>query len=321
MQFNRLGRSGLKVSQFSLGSWMTFGRGVDQAMTKRCIHEAFDRGVNFFDHAEAYAQGRAEEYCGEVLKEFRREDLILSSKVFWGGSGPNDRGLNKKHVIEACHAALRRLQIDYIDLYFCHRPDPETPIEETIRAMDILIQQGKILYWGTSEWSAEQLQEVFGVAKDLGMTPPTMEQPEYNLFNRQRLEVEYAPIFEEYGIGTTIWSPLASGLLSGKYNKEIPDGSRATLPGMDWMQERILTPERLAAVSKLQDLASSLDCSVGQLCLAWCAKNPNVSTVITGATKLEQLQENLGAIDVVEKLDKETMKLMEKTCDQTSTVK
>ena len=315
VKYQRLGRSGLKVSQFSLGSWLTFGRSVDQDMTKRCIHTAFDLGVNFFDHAEAYAQGRAEEFCGEVLTEFRREDIVLSSKVFWGGDGPNDRGLNKKHVFEACHAALKRLRVDYIDLYFCHRPDPDTPIDETVRAMDLLIQQGKILYWGTSEWSAEQLTEAYEVSEQLGLTPPTMEQPEYNLFNRDRMEREYAPLFEKYQLGTTIWSPLASGLLTGIYNQEIPEGSRATLAGMEWMKDRILKPERIEAVRKLQDIAGDLGCSVSQLALAWCAKNPNVSTVITGATRIEHVEENLKAADVLDRLEPSIMSAIEEVCE------
>ena len=290
---------------------MTFGRGVDLDTTKACIREAYDRGVNFFDHAEAYASGRAEEFCGEILSEFRREDLVLSSKVFWGGSGPNDRGLNKKHVFEACHAALKRLRTDYLDLYFCHRPDPETPVEETVRAMHLLVQQGKILYWGTSEWPAELIEEAYRIADSNYLTPPTMEQPEYNMFNRHRLEIEYVTLFEEYGLGTTIWSPLASGLLTGKYNDGIPAGSRATLSGMEWMQERILKEERIEAVKKLQTLASDLDCSVAQLAIAWCAKNDNVSTVITGATKVEQVVENLEALEVVEKLSDEVINSIE----------
>ena len=320
MQYNRLGSSGLKVSQFSLGSWMTFGRGVDQEITKKCIHEAFDQGVNFFDHAEAYAQGRAEEFCGNVLRDFRREELVLSSKVFWGGSGPNEKGLNKKHVIEPCHAALKRLHVDYLDLYFCHRPDPDTPIEETVRAMELLIQQGKVLYWGTSEWSAEQLEAAYSAAERLGMTPPTMEQPEYNLFNRDRMEIKYLPLFDKYGLGTTIWSPLASGLLTGKYNQGIPEGSRATLSGMEWMKDRILKPERLEAVGQLMEIAGDLSCSVGQLALAWCAKNPNVSTVITGATKIEHVRENLAAAELVDKLDDDLMKTIDGICAPAATI-
>ncbi|MEE2904453.1 MAG: aldo/keto reductase [Myxococcota bacterium] len=311
MQYARLGRSGLKVSKLSMGSWMTFGRGVDLDTSKACIREAYDRGVNFFDHAEAYARGRAEEYCGEILSEFRREDLVLSSKVFWGGSGPNDKGLNKKHVFEACHAALKRLRTDYLDLYFCHRPDPETPVEETVRAMHLLIQQGKILYWGTSEWPAEKIEEAYRIADSNYLTPPTMEQPEYNMFNRHRFETEYASLFEDYGLGTTIWSPLASGLLTGKYNDGIPPGSRATLSGMEWMQDRILKEERIDAVKKLQVIAGDLGCSIAQLAIAWCAKNDNVSTVITGATKVEQVVENLDALEVTEKLSDEVMASIE----------
>jgi len=294
-----------------MGSWMTFGRGVDLETSKACIREAYDRGVNFFDHAEAYARGRAEEFCGEILSDFRREDLVLSSKVFWGGSGPNDKGLNKKHVFEACHAALKRLRTDYLDLYFCHRPDPETPVEETVRAMHLLIQQGKILYWGTSEWPAEKIEEAYRIADSNYLTPPTMEQPEYNMFNRHRFETEYASLFEDYGLGTTIWSPLASGLLTGKYNDGIPPGSRATLSGMEWMQDRILKEERIDAVKKLQVIAGDLGCSIAQLAIAWCTKNDNVSTVITGATKVEQVVENLDALEVIEKLSDEVMAAIE----------
>ena len=290
---------------------MTFGRGVDLETSKACIREAYDRGVNFFDHAEAYARGRAEEFCGEILSDFRREDLVLSSKVFWGGSGPNDKGLNKKHVFEACHAALKRLRTDYLDLYFCHRPDPETPVEETVRAMHLLIQQGKILYWGTSEWPAEKIEEAYRIADSNYLTPPTMEQPEYNMFNRHRFETEYASLFEDYGLGTTIWSPLASGLLTGKYNDGIPPGSRATLSGMEWMQDRILKEERIDAVKKLQVIAGDLGCSIAQLAIAWCTKNDNVSTVITGATKVEQVVENLDALEVIEKLSDEVMAAIE----------
>lgn len=290
---------------------MTFGRGVDLETTKACIREAYDRGVNFFDHAEAYASGRAEEFCGEILSEFRREDLVLSSKVFWGGSGPNDRGLNKKHVFEACHAALKRLKTDYLDLYFCHRPDPETPLEETVRAMHLLVQQGKILYWGTSEWSADLIEEAYRIADSHYLTPPTMEQPEYNMFNRHRVETEYAALYEEFGLGTTIWSPLASGLLTGKYNNGVPAGSRATLSGMEWMKDRILKQERIEAVKQLEILAGELDCTVAQLAIAWCAKNENVSTVITGATKVEQVSENLDALKVIEKMSDEVMSSIE----------
>ena len=311
MLYSRLGSSGLKVSKLSLGSWMTFGRGVDLETTKACIREAYDRGVNFFDHAEAYASGRAEEFCGEILSEFRREDLVLSSKVFWGGSGPNDRGLNKKHVFEACHAALKRLKTDYLDLYFCHRPDPETPLEETVRAMHLLVQQGKILYWGTSEWSADLIEEAYRIADSHYLTPPTMEQPEYNMFNRHRVETEYAALYEEFGLGTTIWSPLASGLLTGKYNNGVPAGSRATLSGMEWMKDRILKQERIEAVKQLEILAGELDCTVAQLAIAWCAKNENVSTVITGATKVEQVSENLDALKVIEKMSDEVMSSIE----------
>ena len=306
MIYRRLGRSGLKVSVFSLGSWVTYGGQVGRDRTKACIREAYDAGVNFFDNAEAYAGGKAEIVVGEAIAELRREDLVISSKVFWGGDGPNDQGLSRKHVTEACHAALKRLRTDYLDLYFCHRPDPNTPIEETVRAMDTLIQQGKVLYWGTSEWSAAQIQEAYETAYKLGLTPPTMEQPQYNLFHRHRVEVEYAPLYETRGLGTTIWSPLASGLLTGKYDHGIPADSRAALPGYSWLANEFTT-ERIEAVKRLKPIAAELGCTRAQLALAWAASNPNVSTVITGASRVEQLRENLAALRVLEQLDADVL--------------
>lgn len=314
MNYRRLGKSGLKVSELSLGSWVTYGGQVGDGPAKACLHAAHELGVNFFDGAEAYSQGRAEEVMGRVIKEskWRRESLVLSTKVFWGGDGPNDTGLSHKHVIEGVHAALRRFQTDYVDLAFCHRPDPNTPIEETVRAMDILVRQGKVFYWGTSEWSAKELQDAFAIAKEHGLTPPTMEQPQYNLFVRGRVEVEYEPLYEAHGLGTTIWSPLASGVLSGKYQQGVPQGARLGMPEYEWLQKRLLTPAHLASVGRLEPIAKELGCTLAQLSLAWCLKNPRVSTVITGATKPEQVHENLKALEVVPKLTPDVMARVEK---------
>lgn len=310
MIYRRLGRSGLNVSVLSIGSWLTYGGHVGDDTARACLRAAVEAGINFVDGAEAYSGGKAEELVGKAVTELRRESLVLSSKVFWGGDGPNDRGLSRKRVMEACHAALRRLRTDYLDLYFCHRHDAETPIEETVRAMDVLVRQGKILYWGTSEWSAEQIREAHRAAHALGCTPPTMEQPEYNLFHRARVEREYAPLYDEPGLGLTTWSPLASGILSGKYNEEIPDGSRLSLPRMAFLHKG-LTSERLAKVAQLQGIAAELGCTAAQLALAWCARNPRVSTVITGASRPEQVRENLGALAVMERLDAGTVARIE----------
>lgn len=307
MIHNRLGRSGLKVSRFSIGSWVTYGKQCDEKITRECLLAAFEGGVNFFDNAEAYAQGNAETVVGRVLSELSRKDYVVSSKVFWGGEGPNDVGLNRKHVTEACHAALRRLQVDYLDLYFCHRHDPETPVDELVRTMNTLIQQGKILYWGTSEWTAEQLQEAYDSAERLGLEGPTMEQPQYNMFHRSRLETELGPLVEKYGLGTTTWSPLASGLLTGKYNDGIPEDSR--LHREAWLQEFVFEglDDKVARLRRLQEVADGLGCTMAQLALAWTAKHPNVSTVITGASRVEQVHENLASLAVLEKLDGEIM--------------
>lgn len=313
MNYRRLGRAGLKVSELSLGSWVTFGGQVGDGPTEACMKAAYDAGVNFFDGAEVYAKGQAELAMGRVLKKFgwRREGLVLSTKLFWGGDGPNDTGLSHKHVIEGFHAALARWQVDYLDLCFCHRPDPNTPIEETVRAMDVLIRQGKVFYWGTSEWSAHDIATAFKVAREEHLTPPTMEQPQYNMLVRERFEKEYAPLFRETGYGTTIWSPLASGVLSGKYNAGVPAESRLTLPNYDWLKESLLKPVNLEKAKALAPVAKELGCSQAQLAIAWCLKNPNVSTVITGATKAEQVVENMKALDVVPKLTDEVMARIE----------
>jgi voltage-dependent potassium channel beta subunit len=309
MTYRRLGRAGLKVSELSLGSWVTFGGQVGDEPTEACMKAAYDAGVNFFDGAEVYAKGQAELAMGRVLKKmgWRREGLVLSTKIFWGGDGPNDQGLSHKHVLEGFHAALKRWQVDYLDLCFCHRPDPNTPIEETVRAMDVLIRQGKLFYWGTSEWSAAEIEAAFKAAKELHLTPPTMEQPQYNMLVRERFEKEYAPLFKDHGYGTTIWSPLASGVLSGKYNDGVPKESRFTLSNYDWLKEKLLAPENLAKAKALGPIAKELGCTQAQLALAWCLKNPNVSTVITGASRAEQVVENMKALDVVPKLTADVM--------------
>jgi voltage-dependent potassium channel beta subunit len=302
MQYNRLGKSGLRVSRFSIGSWASFGVHVDEAKARKILTTAIEGGVNFIDNAEAYAGGRAEKIVGSVISDFRRESLVISSKVFWGGSGPNDRGLSRKHVVEACHGALRRLGIDYLDLYFCHRPDPETPVLETALAMDILIRQGKVLYWGTSEWTVEQLRELYTVCENHGLIKPQMEQPQYNMFHRLRVESELRPLYEEQGLGTTVWSPLASGILTGKYNDGIPKGSRLDQEQYKWLASEV-TPERVQKVRDLSALAADLGCSMAQLALAWAARDPSqVSTVLTGASRPSQVEENLKAEAVIEKL-------------------
>ena len=303
MEYRQLGRSGLRVSLFSLGSWVTYGGSVDDAVARKCLLAAYERGVNFFDNAEVYAGGRAEEVVGEVLSELRREDLVLSSKVFWGGEGPNDTGLSAKHVIEGCHGALRRLRTDHLDLYYCHRPDPHTPIEETVRAMDILVRQGKVLYWGTSEWPASKIIEACQVAERRNMVPPTVEQPQYNLFHREAVEHELKQLCEVYGLGLTVWSPLASGLLTGKYNDGVPEGSRLASPRLDWLRDRLLTEDKLERTRRLGRIAEGFGCSLAQLALAWAAKNPCVSSVITGASRPEQVVENIGALPVLTKLN------------------
>ena len=308
MEYRRLGKSGLKVSALSFGSWVTFANQVDDRAASELMGIAYDAGVNFFDNAEAYAHGESELIMGRALKKagWGRDTYCVSSKVYWGGQLPTQRGLSKKHVHDACHAALRRMQVDYLDLYFCHRPDLETPIEETVRAMGDLIAQGKVLYWGTSEWTAEQIAEAAGVARSLGLPGPTMEQPQYNMLVRDKVEREFHRLYETVGIGTTIWSPLASGILSGKYAGGIPAGSRMTLPEYGWLRVRLEGEEgrkQVAKAKELEAVASGLDASLAQLAIAWCLVNPNVSTVILGASRASQLQENLAALELVARLD------------------
>ena len=316
MEYRHLGSSGLRVSALSLGAWITYGAQVGEDLTKECMVAAREAGVNFFDNAEAYAGGKAEVLMGRVIRqsEWKRPDLVISTKIFWGGKGPNDRGLSRKHVIEGVDASLRRLDMDYVDIVFCHRPDYHTPIEETVWAMNLLIQQGKAFYWGTSEWSAEEIMRAVGVARREHLIPPVVEQPEYNMFHRERVEREYAPLYDEIGLGTTVWSPLASGVLTGKYNDGVPAGSRLSLTGYDWLRQSVLGeqgPERLAKVRDLMPVARKLDCTMAQLALAWCLKNPRVSSVITGATSAAQVRENMMALDVVERLSNDVMERIE----------
>jgi len=323
MEYRRLGNSGLKVSALSYGSWVTFSAQLDVSRAKEAMAVAYDYGVNFFDNAEVYANGESERIMGEVLKElgWPRDSYIVSSKVFWGSvrdPRPTQAGLSRKHVTEACHQALQRLQLDYLDLYFCHRPDYDTPIEETVRAMTDLIRQGKVLYWGTSQWSARQLTEAYEIAYRHHLQPPTMEQPQYNMFYRELVEVEYEPLYRQYGMGTTIWSPLASGFLTGKYNEGIPEGSRVTLEGYDWLRRRLESEEgrlQLQKVRELTALAEELGTNTARLAIAWTLKNPNVSTCITGASRTDQIHDNMKALEVVELLDDEVMARIEAILD------
>lgn len=305
MNYRRLGKAGIKLSELSYGAWVTFGTPQAEEIQEQCMAAAYDAGINFFDNAEVYAGGQAEVLMGRILKKrgWRRESLVLSTKIFWGGRGPNDIGLSHKRILEGTNAALRRLQVEYVDLLFCHRPDPDTPLEETVRAMDILIRQGKAFYWGTSEWSAADIMRAHGIARQYGLTPPSMEQPQYNLLHRKRVEVEYLPLYRDLGYGTTIWSPLASGVLTGKYKHGIPAGSRLADPQSAWLKDMALAGDRVDRVSHLEPIAQELGCTLAQLAIAWCLKNPHVSTVITGASRPEQVHENLKALAVVPKLD------------------
>ena len=297
MEYRNLGNSGLKISELSFGSWVTFVNQLGQKQALECMAFAYEQGVNFFDNAEAYASGDSEILMGKVLNKLNwtRDTYIVSSKVFWGGELPTQRGLSKKHIHDACNAALKRLQVDYLDLFFCHRPDPDTPISETVYAMNDLIHQGKILYWGTSEWSAEEIKESFKCAKKFNLRGPTMEQPQYNLLFRDRFEKEYKDIFKKYKIGTTIWSPLASGLLTGKYNDGIPTKSRFKVKGYEWLADTIDKID-FNKIKKINLLAKKLGIKSSQLAILWCLKNKNVSSVILGASKLSQLKENLDSI-------------------------
>jgi voltage-dependent potassium channel beta subunit len=306
MEYRRLGKSGLQVSVLSFGSWITFGKQIGDTTAEDLMKIAYDNGINFFDNAEIYARGQSEVVMGNAIKKlgWSRDTFVVSSKVFFGAGGklPNQTGLSRKHVFEACHAALKRLQVEYLDLYFCHRPDKNTPIEETVWAMNDLIRQGKVLYWGTSEWSAQEIQEAYGIARQYNLIPPTMEQPQYNMLHRYRVEVEYAPLYKNIGLGTTIWSPLASGILTGKYNDGLPEATRLSLEGFEWLKNRELTEQRLEKVRQLTALAQELGTTMPLLALAWAIKPDFVSTAITGASKISQLQENLKAIEVSKKI-------------------
>ncbi|MBT3313391.1 MAG: aldo/keto reductase [Anaerolineae bacterium] len=320
MEYRNLGRSGLKVSALSFGAWVTFGDQIGERAAQAMMQAAIDAGVNFFDNAEVYAGGKAETMMGKVVKKagWKRSDLVFSTKIFWGGDGVNDKGLSRKHIVEGVDTALKRLQMDYVDLVFAHRPDLHTPIEETVRAFNHVIDQGKAFYWGTSEWSATQIMEAHGIARELGLIPPTMEQPQYHMFHRDRFEAKYAPLYDHLGLGTTIWSPLASGLLTGKYNAGMPKGTRATLKGYEWLRRRFTDETALAniaKVGKLMNIADELGCTMAQLALAWTLKNPNVSTTITGASRAEQVVENMKAIDYVEKLTPDVMEAIEVILD------
>jgi voltage-dependent potassium channel beta subunit len=320
MEYRNLGASGLKVSALSFGAWVTFGDQVGDDIAYECMQAAYDAGVNFYDNAEAYANGEAEIQMGKVIKRagWKRSDLVIATKIFWGGDGPNDSGLSRKHLVEGTDASLARLQLDYVDLLFCHRPDLHTPIEETVRAMTHLINQGKAYYWGTSEWDADQILQAYAIARQEHLIPPTMEQPQYNMFNRSRVERDYARLYAEIGLGTTVWSPLASGLLTGKYNQGIPQGSRAALEGYEWLKERFQSDESQRQIQKVREMtavAEELDSSMAQLAIAWCLKNPHVSTVITGASRPDQVVENMKALELAQKLTPAVMERLEQILD------
>ena len=326
MEYRFLGKSGLKISALSFGAWVTFQDQLDVDRAYDCMKTAFDAGVNFFDNAEVYAGGMAETIMGQVFRKagWRRSDLVVSTKIFWGGTpqgpgqpfqyGPNDRGLSRKHIVEGTEAALRRLDLDYVDLIFCHRPDIDTPLEETVWAMNQVLQQGKALYWGTSEWSAAQIRQAYDIARREHLIPPTMEQPQYNMFHRHRVESEYAALYDEIGLGTTIWSPLASGLLTGKYNDGIPEGSRLSLENYQWLLPQLQSDEgrqKIEKVKRLQPLADELGCTMAQLAIAWCLTNDDVSTVITGASRPQQITENLKALEIAAQLTPDVQERLE----------
>ena len=312
MEYRNLGKSGLKISCLSFGSWVTFVNQLTESTALTCMSIARDHGVNFFDNAEAYANGKSEILMGKIFKKLKwsRDSYIVSSKAFWGGELPTQKGLSKKHIHDACNQALKRLQLDYLDLYYCHRPDPETPIEETVYAMNDLITQGKILYWGTSEWSAAEIDYAFQVADKFNLRGPTMEQPQYNLLYRDRFEKEYASIFKNYGLGTTIWSPLASGVLSGKYMNRMANKHRFKVKGYEWLKDELLQEEFLPKLNIIKKIADELGVTMAQLSIAWCLKNQNVSSVILGASKKNQLKENLASLEVYDMLNEEIMSIL-----------
>ena len=315
MQYRRLGNSGLRVSELSFGSWVTYGNQLQEESARECMAAAHDAGVNFFDNAEVYAKGGAETIMGNVLRRmgWRRSSYIVSTKFYWGLSdAPNEKNtLNRKYLMQAIDGSLERLQLEHVDLVFCHRADPDTPLEEVVWAMHDIVRSGKAHYWGTSEWSAADIMGAWQIADKHHLAKPVMEQPQYNLFHRDRVEREYARLYRDIGLGTTVWSPLASGLLSGKYNEGVPSGTRATLKGYEWLAERIVDPARITKVKALAPLARELECTLAQLALAWCLKNPHVSTVITGASRASQVVENMKALDVVDKLTSDVQSRIE----------
>ncbi len=322
MQYRRLGRSGLQVSELSLGSWVTYHNQVDTKSATEMLAAAFDAGVNFFDNAEVYAQGESEVVMGQAFKalKWNRLDYVVSTKFFWGLARESNTNanrkdtLNRKYLMQAIDGSLKRMQLDFIDLVYCHRPDPLTPIEETVRAMSDMITQGKALYWGTSEWSAADIRAAWEIAERHHLHKPVMEQPQYNLFHRQKVETEYARLYEDTGLGLTTWSPLASGLLTGKYKNGVPAGSRGSLESMSWMREQLVDQAKNAAVAELEKVAAELGGNVGQLAIAWVNRNPHVSTVILGASKASQLQDNLGALKLTPKLTPEVLARIDAIC-------
>ncbi|MDI1356559.1 MAG: aldo/keto reductase [bacterium] len=316
MEYRRLGKSGLQVSVLSFGSWVTFAKQIGDSTASDLMNIAYDHGVNFFDNAEIYSRGKSELVMGEILKKngWTRSSYCVSSKVYFGyeDGKPNQIGLSRKHVIEGCHAALKRLQLEYLDLYYCHRPDKQTPIEETVWAMNLLIQQGKILYWGTSEWANDEILAAFLFAQKNNLIGPSMEQPQYNMFERTKIEKDYLLLFRDFGLGTTIWSPLASGLLTGKYNSGMPTDNRLHIEGMDWLKERTLgDASRIEKTRKLDVLAKEIGTTLPKLGIAWCVKNPHVSTAILGASKAEQLKETITSLEVLPLLTPEVMERIE----------
>jgi len=323
MKYRSLGNSGAQVSELSFGAWVTFAKQADVDLAAELLKTAYDAGVNFFDNAEAYERGNAEIVMGNAIKKlgWRRDSYLVSSKVYSGvvsEPNPNQWGLSRIHIYDACHQAMERLHVDHLDLYFCHRPDPRIPMEEVVRSMTELIQQGKVRYWGTSEWSAQQLMEAHSVARQYNLIPPTMEQPQYNMFERYRFEIEYGRLYDKIGLGTTIWSPLASGLLTGKYNDGIPEDSRVNLKGYEWLKKMFESEEgkaRIEKVRELSKLADDLGTTMARMAIAWCLKNQNVSTVILGASKVSQLEDNLKALDVVDQLTDDLMEKIEGILD------
>jgi voltage-dependent potassium channel beta subunit len=313
MEYRRLGKYGLKVSELSLGAWITFGEQIDEKAARECLLAAYEAGVNYFDNADVYANGQAETVMGKIIKDLKRTDLVISSKVFWPtGPGPNDQGLSRKHIMESVHQSLRRLGTDYVDLYFCHRYDPETPVEEVVRAMDDLVHQGKVLYWGTSEWRGGQIAHAMGLARQWGLYPPAVEQPQYHMFQRHVVESELLEAAHQHGVGLVTWSPLASGVLTGKYNEGIPAGTR--LDQYDWLRDN-LTEQRIEKVRQLTDLAQELGVSMAQLALAWLLRLPELSSVITGATRASQVRENLKAGELKGRLTPDVLRRIETILD------